>query len=145
MELIGTGKQRAGKTSQIVVGTTPLTFASWEVTLTTDDLDTDNFESYNATAGQSYGEGIMGFLSCDLKFGGDWDAGTDPLGSPPGLYPRDDLANLNFYTSRIDGIYWSFPYARLRSATNGAQVKGKVTFSCSGKNQGPFTFPTGSV
>src|SRR5437667_229884 len=93
-------------------------------------------ESYNVVAGQTYDEGILGSIGCDLRFGGDWDAGTNPLGSPPGLYPRDDLASLYFYTSRIDVVFWTFPYARIRSAVNSGDIKGKVIFNASGKNQG---------
>lgn len=145
MQLIGTGKQRAAKTSRILVGVTALTYASWECNMTGDDLDTTNFESYDEDTGQSYNEGILGVLNCDVRFGGDWDAGTDPMGDPPGLYPRDDLQDTAFYTSRLDVIYWAFPYLRIRSSVVGAQVKDKVSFNTSGKNQGPFTYPTGSV
>lgn len=145
MELLGTGKQRAGKTSRVTVGALNLTFASWEASLTGDDLSTVNFESYNVAAANTYDEGILGVIGADLRFGGDWDAGTNPLGNPPGLYPRDDLATVAFFTSRLDVISWAFPYVRVRNATNGAAVKDKVTFAVSGKNQGIFTSPTGSV
>ena len=148
MQLLGTGKQRASKTAQIIVGSSALAFASWDVTMNGEDLPTPNFQSYNLAAGQTYDEGILGILSVDVKFGGDWDAGLNPLGSPPGLYVRDDLSNTNFYTSRLDVILWNFPYLRLRSAHNSAAMGGgggKVAFDVGGKNQGPFTFPTGSV
>ena len=145
MQILGTGKQRAAKTCRVLVGATALTFASWEATVNGEDYPTVNFESYNVVAGQAYDEGILGALSSELRFGGDWDAGTNPLGTPPGLYPRDDLASLEFYTSRLDAVFWSFPYARLRSATNGGAIGGKVTFTAAGKNQGSFTYPTGSV
>ena len=145
MQLLGTGKQRAAKTSQVTVQSAVLSFASWEANMTGEDLGTVNFNSYNVAAGQTFDEGILGTLSCDLRFGGDWDAGVNPLGSPPGLYVRDDLPSLAFLTSRLDAISWAFTYARLRSSTNGGAVGGKVTFNSSGKNQGSFTFPTGSV
>lgn len=145
MQLIGTGSQRAGKTSRVGVGATFLTFASWKANATGADLSTVNFESYNAAAAESFDEGIMGPLACDVSFGGDFDAGTNPFDDPPGLYPRDDLAALSLYASRIDATLWAFPYVRLRSANNGAEASGKVTFDCSGKNQGPFTYPAGSV
>ena len=145
MQLIGTGKQRAGKTTRVGVGGTFLTFASYEVTLEGEDYPTVNFESYNVAQGQTFDEGILGPLSSSIRFGGDWDAGTNPLANPPGLYPRDDLATVVFYTSRIDNIFWNFPYIRLRNATNSAEVRGKVAFNCSGRNQGIFTYPAGSV
>jgi hypothetical protein len=146
MQLIGTGKQRASKTARILVGATALAFASWNLPLTGEDFPTVNFESYNVAAGQSFREGILGDIGVDnATFGGDWDAGANPLGAVPGLYPRDDLANVSMYTSRLDVILWNFPYFRVRSATNGAQVGQKVTFQAGGSNQGPFTYPTGSV
>jgi hypothetical protein len=158
MQIIGTGRQRAAKTSRIQVGTSTnsyLTFASWEVALKGDDYDTTNFESYNAAGfggGQSFGEGVLGPVECDITFGGDWDAGANapgypsPFVNPPGLYPRDDLAAVNFYTSRLDNTLfavapWNFPYMRVRGATNGGEIRGKVTFKVTGKSQGPFTFP----
>lgn len=145
MQLLSTGKQRAGIYSRVLVAAQALCFSSWKADMQGADLDTVNFESYNAAAGYTYDEGINGVLSCGLQFGGDWDAGVDPLGTPPGLYPRDNLATLSFYTSRIDNILWSFPYARIHTSNCGSGVREKVTFACSGKSQGPFTFPTGSV
>lgn len=145
MQLIGTGKQRAGKASRITIGADSLTFSSYEVNLTIEDYPTPNFESYVAANDTTYDEGVSGPLSADIRFGGDWDAGTNPLDEPPGLYPRDDLEDVQFFTNRTDAVNWDFSYIRLRSCTNGSDVRGKVTFNCSGKNQGPFTFPTGSV
>ena len=144
MQLLGTGKQRAAKTARLAVGATFLTYASWDIAMNGDDLPTRNFESYNVAGAQSYDEGILGFVGCELKGGGDWDAGTNPLGSPPGLYVRDDLASLSMFTSRLDAISWSFAYTRIRSSHNSAEIAGKVLFDFSGKSQGPFTFPTGS-
>lgn len=147
MQLLGTGKQRAGKTSRVLVGGVGLTFSSWAADLSGDDLDTVNFESYSVAAGQTYDEGILGVLGCKFNFGGDYDAGTSPLGSPPGLFPRDDLAALSFDTVRTDAgnNLWSFTYARLRTANNSASVRGKVAFACTGMNQGSFVYPTASV
>lgn len=105
---------------------------------------TVNFESFNVPAGQTYDEGILGAVGCDVRFGGDWDAGNNPLGTP-GLFVRDDLANLQFYTSRLDVVLWTFTFFRIRSSVNGGEIKGKVTFNTSGKSQGPFLFPVNSV
>ncbi len=148
MYLISTGKQRAAKASRIKVGQTILAFSSWDVKLNINDLVTVNFTSYlpNATPQpQSFDEGISGVLGADLTFGGDWDAGTNPYGDPPGLYPRDDLATVAFYENVTDNTSYAFPYVRLRAASNGAAIDQKVTFSCSGKNQGSFSIPTISV
>lgn len=145
MNLIATGTQRAGKASRIEIGVANLAFASWSVDLKGDDLETVNFESYDLATGNSYGEGILGVLSADVRMGGDWDASQNPLDDPPGLYPRDDLQSVNFVDNRVDATEWTFAYMRIRSATNGTDVKGKVTFSASGHNQGTFSFPSGSV
>jgi hypothetical protein len=140
-----TGSQRAAKTSRVIVGADNLTFASWSANVTGEDFPTVNFESYDAATDQTYDEGILGPLTCEIKFGGDWDAGDNPYDDPPGLFPRDDLAGVQFQESRLDGVGWDFPYIRVRSAENGAEIKGKVLFSVGGKNQGPFTFPSGSI
>jgi hypothetical protein len=145
MQLLGTGSQRSSKTSRILVEATPLTFASWEVNVTGEDAPTVNFESYDVADDQTYDEGILGPIACALRFGGDWDAGLNPYNDPPGLYPRDDLANLQFFTSRLDAVFWFFNYARLRSTTVGAALPGKVTATAEGRNQGRFLFPAGSV
>lgn len=141
MYLLGTGYQRSGKNSRVVVGGTTLNQSRFDVTLNGDDLDTTNFES------GGYGEGILGIQECDASFGGDWDAGDNPIdanGDPPGLYPRDDLADLQLYQNVTDATYWDFGYFRIRSARNGSEVRGKVSFECSGKSQGIFVLPTGN-
>lgn len=145
MQLLGTGKQRAGKESRILVGSQALTWASWEVAMSADDLPTVNFESYDLATLESYDEGLHGPLGAELSGGGDWDAGTNPLGSPPGLYVRDDLGTTSFFPSRIDAVPWIFTFIRVRSATVGTEVTGKVSFRFGGRNQGKFTWPTGSV
>ncbi|SRR6266566_2196254 len=145
-QILGTGYQRAAKTARVTTGGNLLTFASWAVTMTGEDLDTTNFESYSLSQGQTFREGILGSIGCDnLTFGGDWDAHFAPLGTPPGLYPRDDLATTEFYTSRLDNVGWVFPYMRIRSAATGAAMGGKVTFTAGGSSQGTFNMPVGSV
>lgn len=148
MYLLSTGKQRAAKLSQVLVGQQSLAFASWGATLRIGEQPTVNFLSYVASATpqpQTFDESIGTIFGCDLKFGGDWDAGTNPYGSPPGLFPRDDLASLYFMVNRTDNTPYTFPYAALRTCENSGEITGKVLFSCSGKSQGSFTVPTNSA
>lgn len=148
--ITGTGAQRAGKLSRVLVNIVPLSYSSWTVGLASQDLSTVNFESFNTagfnafSGGQSFGEGLHASVEAAIKFGGDWDAGTNPLDNPPGLYVRDDLFGLALEVNRFDATAWNFDYSRIRSAENGTAVGGLVTFSCSGMSQGPFTAPTGS-
>lgn len=150
MQLLGTGHQRAAKTSKITVSGDPngLAYASWSVDVSVQDVDTTNFESYIAGASPvaaSYVEGISGPMSASWKCGGLWDVGTNPYGQPPGFYPRDDLQSLTFLDSQTDpGIDWAFTYARVRGSTNGGAVTQGVTFDASGLNQGTFAFPSGN-
>jgi hypothetical protein len=114
------------------------------------DLVTVNFESFNVTGafgiGQTFDEGISGVLAANFRAGGDWDAGTNPYGVPPGLYPRDDGPQHQFYTSRLDNVFWNFNnYTRLRTSKVGAAVQDKVSFDYTGMNQGPFSAPTTNV
>jgi hypothetical protein len=148
-QILATGYQRAAKSSRVSVGGTALAFASWSAQVQGDDIVTDNFLSYDEAAAQAYHEGILGFIGCDGSYGGDWDASLNPVDydavAPPGLYPRDDLADVEFYTSIVDSITpWSFPYQRIRSSNCGAEVNNEVTFTAGYKSQGPFSFPTGS-
>ncbi len=134
-QILGTGWQRSGKAARINVGTSILTYAKWEASWVTDDLDTTNFTS------EGIEEGISGIESSDWSFSGAWDAGTPPYDDPPGVYPRDDLQDLQLVTNLTDGTYFSYPYARVRSTKVGADVKGLVTWEASGKNQGDFDVP----
>lgn len=144
MQLLGTGSQRAGKASQVLANGTALAFASWQANVKGTDLVTTNFESYDLATDTTYGEGILGDLNCDLSFGGDWDAAENPLDDPPGLFPRDNLPNLEFVVNQTDANFWSFHYARLRNCSSNAKWDGKVEFTCDGHNQGVFAFPLGS-
>lgn len=139
MQTLNTGYQRAGKNSRVQINATNLKKARWNVNENLEEIDTVNFES------GGYDEGIGGISGCDWSLGGLWDANKNAFDDPPGLYPRDDLATLRFYENVTDNVRWSFTYARVRSATNGAEVRQGVTFESSGKSQGSFTRPTGSV
>ncbi|MDE2103624.1 MAG: hypothetical protein KGL39_40675 [Patescibacteria group bacterium] len=154
MQLLGTGHQRAGKSSMIGINNDAqiLAFASWDVTVQGEDLPTVNFTSFvsaptsfGTSPGQSFGEGILGVVEADVRFGGAWDAGMNPYDNPPGLYPRDDLSTVNFYVSRptLDNTYYLWDYLRLRSAHNTSDVRGLIGFDVGGKNQGQFVLPTG--
>lgn len=124
------GSMRAGKNSRVTIASTNLRFANWRVTVRGDDLDTTNFESSGAE------QGTIGVTVAEWNTGGDWDAGINPYDAPPGLYPRDDLGAVRFYENVTDNIFHSYLTNRVISAENGAEVKGKVTFSATGKSQG---------
>lgn len=124
------GAFRAGKNSRVVVEATNLTAANWRVTRRGDDLDTTNFES----AGQE--QGLIGVEVSDWSLGGDWDSAQNRFTDPPGLFPRDDLGEIQFYTNLADADFHNITDNRVLSAENGAEVRGKVTFSASGKSQG---------
>jgi hypothetical protein len=148
MDILATGSQRAGKTSQVNANNTALAFSSYNVTVSGEDHSTNNFNSWDAAGwdgGQAFDEGLLCFVKADIDFGGDWDAGVNPYDDPPGLFPRDDFPNLKLFTSIIDVVDFDFAYMRIRSAKTGAEATGSVTFEVSGMSQGSFTLPTGSV
>jgi hypothetical protein len=148
MNFLGTGAQRAAKGSAVLVGGTlgtALAFSAWSATESAQDLPTVNFTSFSSSTNISYGEGTFGVSECQLQFGGDWDASANPMDDPPGIYVRDDLDGLVFMENVNDVIYWLFDYARLRSTTNGAEVRGLVTFNASGMSQGPYQRPSGNA
>jgi hypothetical protein len=124
------GKQRAAKNSRVQVGATNLRHASWRLTWRGDDLDTTNFES----AGNE--QGTIGVIVGDWQTSGDWDASLPAYADPPGLYPRDDLGQMKFFENTSDGVAHTVAASRVLSAENGAEIRGKVSFSASGKSQG---------
>jgi hypothetical protein len=138
-EIIGTGIQRSGKTSELSVQGVLLTQSKWSCIYSGVDLPTLNFQS----AGLD--EGILGPEGLRWEFSGDWDAGTNSYDDPPGVYPRDNLPNLLMILNPVDAQVFDMPYARVRSSTVATDVNGLVTFQASGMSQGPFTVPTGSV
>jgi hypothetical protein len=134
------GKQRAGKNSRWQVGNTNLRANTWRNTYRGDDLDTTNFESGGAE------QGTIGVTVIEWTGGMDWDASINAFDNPPGLYPRDDLGSVKCYENIGDNVLWSIPANRVLSAENGAEVRGKVSFSANGKSQGGgFFLPTGSL
>ncbi len=137
----GTGFQLAAKNSRVSAGGANLANARWQVQFQAEDLPTENFTSIGKN------EGILGFIGLTWTTSGDWDANTPPysLVAPPGFFPRDDLRLLAFYESYAgtQALSYNFPYARVRSSTNGAEVKGKVTFEASGMSQGDAFLPGG--
>lgn len=138
-EIIGTGIQRSGKESRIECESTILALAKFNVVEEGQDLDTVNFES------DGLGEGILGITFLRWTLGGAWDAGTNPLDDPPGLYPRDDLPNLILTLNVTDATTYEMPFARVRSSTVGTDVKGLVTFDAAGMSQGDYSIPEGDA
>lgn len=133
------GKFRSGKTGRTTVNAQTIKNNEWDVTYRGADLDTTNFES------NGYEEGLTGLIGADWTIKGDWDAGVNPYDNPPGLYPRDDGVNMVLYPKVADNKPFTFPLWRCDSTRVGVRTDGKVTFDASGKSQGSFSIPTGSV
>lgn len=149
MYRLASGSQRAGKTSRILIGSfgggSVLTYSSWDLNYVTEQLPTTNFESWNVGFGDSLGERIHGPVEADVRFGGDWDAAFNPFGTPPGLFVRDDLAQVNLVINRFDATFWNLPWMSVLQAHNSTDVKGKVLFDVTGKTNGVFTVSSQSV
>lgn len=134
------GHFRSAKNSRVAVGGTAMKKSTWELTLRGDDLDTTTFESLGIE------QGTIGIVGIDWSMGANWDAQANNLDNPPGLYPRDDLGDVKFYTNTVDNVFWDLPQSRVLSSKNGAEVRGLVTFSTDGKLNGAgYSNPTGSV
>lgn len=144
-EILNTGFQRSGKGSRISVAGQALYYARFQASWEAEDLDTVNFGSYNAPTDQTLDEGIMGVESSAFSGGGDWPANQVPFVPPPGIFPRDDLADLALILNVNDDQEFNYPFARIRSANCSTAVRDKVTFEFSGKNQGVFLVPTINV
>lgn len=138
-QILGTGKQRAGKGSRIGINNVAQVLGRWSAESTKEEHDTTSFES------GGFSEAIVGIDQANVTLAGDWDAGANFYDDPPGIYPRDDLAAVKFFTSISDNIFWDFTYLFIRSASNSAEVRGKIAFEASGRNQGSYFLPAGSV
>lgn len=132
----------AGKTGRTVVGGDPIAHQQWSATYHGDDLDTTNFESNGKD------EGLIGIVGVDFSAKGNWDAQKNPIGAPPGLYPRDDGGvdgkAIQFFT-KTGGQNFNFPLWRILDCTINVEVRGLVTFDYKGKSQGNFTEPQGNA
>lgn len=143
-------KFRAGKNSRVQVNGTNMTSTRWSTTLRADDLDTTNFEnvSINLQGAQAVAEsGLIGVQGLDWEIGTLWDAGQNPMSDPPGLYMRDDGANMKLFTNVADNKYWYLPTWRCFNSRSETTARGLVMFSASGKAQADVStnFITGSV
>ena len=130
---------RAGYAGSCSVDGSEFAMQEWSTTWRGADLDTTNFES------NGYEEGLIGVQGVDWTVNGDWDASQNPLEDPPGLYPRVAGEAMILTTNTTDAQNWDFPQFRVHSSQLSVRTSGKVSINASGKNNGTFTPPTGSV
>ncbi len=97
-------------------------------------LETTNFESNGKYTG------LIGIEQADWSLKGKWDSSQDPLGDPPGLYPRDDGTQMDLFPE--SGSEWNFPMWICTSSKISTRVSGTVDFESSGSSNGDFTPPT---
>lgn len=131
-------RHRAGKQGRISWEGTALNLKEWTSDHKGDDLDTTNFEDNGLETGK------IGIEVVDFTIKGDWDAGFNYYGDPPGIFPKDDAGPIMLYLSSpsYDNKFWSLPLARVLSARSSVPVRGLVSFEATCKSQGPFTKPT---
>jgi hypothetical protein len=132
-------KARRGKDTKAQWGSTVLGVKNFTLTYRGDDLDTSN------TLSGGHEEGLVGFDVVEFSLEMDWDAGKNPLDDPPGIYVRDDGGPLKIWENVTDNTFWLLPVVRILSCVNSGPVKGLVSFNVTGKSNGTFTRPTGSV
>ena len=132
---------KPGKRGRVTIGTVQQTvrhiFAKeFTVDNSGEDLDTTNFES------GGFDEGVLGIELLAFAFKGDWRPERNYLMNPPGLFPRDDLANVKLFPSTDDlANFWDIPCARVLKAHQTCPVKGVVSFDVDLKSNGKFVRP----
>ena len=133
------GTIRASKGGRVQVNTPPqiLSQSEWRATWRGDDVDTSNFES------AGFEQGTIGFQVIEFSSNGFWNDGLNPFGSPPAIYPSDNLPNVNLYIHVADPQAITIPLARiLSSEVNTGNLKtGAVQFNFHGKSNGSFAIP----
>lgn len=123
---------------QVGVGAAVRQLRSVEYTITDrgDDADTTDFEDQGADSG------LIGIIGCDITFTGHYNFAEQPGLAPPGIFPRDDLANVRLYLSRTEDKFYDFPLVRVLECSTRVGVRaGAVTFDGRMKSQGPYTRP----
>lgn len=132
---MGATRFRAGKDSAATVGGTLMAVEQWSSKYSGDKLPTNNFESNGLR------EGLIGFVGLAWSLKGSWDATENPLADPPGLFPRDDGANMTLTTNVTDGSHFSMPLWICSDSDVASTATGLVTFDANGESQGNFTVP----
>lgn len=133
-----TNKPRSGKEGRIAIGAINANLKEWDVSDQGEYHDTTHFESVAP-------EGIVGWVDAEVSVRGDFDAGSNFLDDPPGLYAGNEIETVKLYTSTVDDAYWDFPTATVVSARMSNSVRGVVSFEATFKGLGTYTDPAGSV
>ncbi len=135
------GKQRAGKGCRLSVAGVILRATNIDWQGRGDDLDTTNYECN----GQE--QGTIGIFGDDMNVEAYWDASANPIDSnvAPGIYPRDNLANVYAYINVVDNTFWLAALARVLTCSTSHPVRGLVGFKASMKSNAGRTIPAGSV
>jgi hypothetical protein len=128
---------RPGKYSRVMVGANAIWAKDAPVTFEGGDLDTVTFEN------DGFDTGTIGIYAAGSTVRGIWNADDNVFDEPPGIYPRDDLADVNIFLNVTDSTFWDFPFMRVISSNSGTAVRDLVSFDFHVKNQGIFTPPTG--
>ncbi len=133
-----------GKNSRVTVGSGPtiLKATDWDYTHEADDGDLTNSESTGCE------EGNTGIQRVSWNIKGKWDLKLNPEVDPPGFYPRNDLASVKFIPSNPDVATVTpmiLALARVLSVRATMNVRQNIEYAASGKSQGPFTLPSGSL
>lgn len=146
------GRFRAGKAGRIRFNGTNCTLTTWTVDESGGDLDTTNFESYSTaygvdsnSIGRSFEQGLVGVEVASFSCSGYWNAAQNPFENPPAIYIRDDGPEMFLYVNIVDATYYRFFATRILTASVNVDAKGLVSFSFTGKSQGPYTRPSGNV
>lgn len=142
------GHFTTGKNSRIQVGGTNATLETYDVSYTSEKIDTTNFESTgvhpSGVGTATFAQGTFGVLACSFNVTGKWDSQQNRIDSPPGFYPRDDLPAAKIWIDLSRNYFWSFPQSLVLSARTGGKVRAEVSFEASCEANGNFLNPTGS-
>lgn len=125
----------AGKKGRIEVAGSRLALQEFDATEQGDDIDATSFES------NGFDAGLVGIKGCAINMKGLWDSAKNPRTDPPGITPRDDLANVVCTLSTVAQKKWTLPLARVLSSKNTVPVRQAVTFEAAMKSNETYTGP----
>jgi hypothetical protein len=123
---------------RVSIGGTILNVLGFSPTLRGEDHDTTNSESLAP-------EGTVGWVDIEVKLEMNWDAGLNPMDSPPSLYPGAILNNVIGFINQLDNTFFNMGQARVIDAEIPIRIRDLIKYNVTLRGHGTWINPTGSV
>ena len=130
----------SAKNELITIGGVTLYPMDWDCDPETPWLDS----STGANGG--FGTQVADFFDCNASINGflDFASGNFPFELAIPLVAGYEIAEMKLWFDYVNfpDMFWYFPFFSIKSVKTPTRVKDKVNFGFTGKNQGPFQYPS---